>query len=83
MKKDKKHIGWALLEGFGELILTLICLVIGVFIIGFFGVDFESPDIDYDFIILLGVVVFFVIFGVVCALMQWIKKRVKNKRNSN
>lgn len=83
MKKDKKHIGWALLEGFGELILTLLCLGIGVFIVGLFGVDFESPDIDYDLIILLGVVVFFVIFGVVYALIKWIKKMVKNKRNSN
>lgn len=80
MKKDKKHIGWALLEGLGELVLTLIFLGIGIFVFGLFGVDFESPNIDYDLIILLGVVVFFVIFGTVCALVQWFKKIIGGKR---
>jgi len=80
MKKDKKKIGWALLEGLGELLLTLLCLAIGIFIVSLFGVDFESPDIEYDLIILLGLAVFFVIFGVVCALFQLFKKTIKGKR---
>lgn len=81
MKKDKKNIGWALLEGLGELVLTLLCLGIGIFIVSLFGVDFESPNIDYDLIILLGLVVFFVILGIICAFVQWIKKIFRGKRN--
>ncbi len=81
MKKDKKHIGLALLEGLGELVLTLLSLGIGVFIVGLFGVDFESPNINYELIILLGLAVFFVIFGIICAFVQWIKKILRGKRN--
>lgn len=80
MKKDKKHIGWALLEGLGELVLTLIFLGIGIFVVDLFGVDFESPNIDYDLIILLGVVVFFMNFGIVYALVQFIKKIILGKQ---
>ena len=82
MKKSKKNIRWALLEGLGELVLTLLSLGIGVFIVGLFGVDFESPNIDYELIILLGLAVFFVIFGIICAFVQWIiKKILRGKRN--
>lgn len=83
MKKNKKNIGSALLDALIELVLALICLGIGVFIFNLFGVDFKSSNIDYDLLILLGVVIFFVIFGIVYSLLQWIKKMVKNKRNSN
>ena len=85
MKKSKKNIRRALLEGLGELVLTLLSLGIGVFIVGLFGVDFESPNINYELIILLGLAVFFVIFvifGIICAFVQWIiKKILRGKRN--
>lgn len=81
MKKDKKYIGLALLEGLGELVLTLLCLGIGVFIVGLFGVDFESPNIDYDLIILLGLAVFFVVLGIICVFVQWFKKILRGKHN--
>ena len=82
MKKSKKNTIWALLEGLGELVLILLSLGIGVFIVGLFGVDFESLNINYELIILLGLVVFFVIFGIICAFVQWIiKKILRGKRN--
>jgi hypothetical protein len=82
MKKSKKNIIWALLEGLGELVLTLLSLGIGVFIVGLFGVDFESLNINYELIILLGLAVFFVIFGITRAFVQWIiKKILRGKRN--
>ncbi len=80
MKKDKKNIG-ALLEGLGELVLTLLWFGMGVFIFSLFGVDFESLNIDFDLIVLLGLVVFFVVFGIICAFVQWIKKIFRGKRN--
>ena len=80
MKKDKKKIGAVLLEGLAEIVLTLICFGIGAFIVSLFGVNLDSPNIDGDLIILLGIVVLVVIFGTVHTLVQWFKKIIASKR---
>ena len=80
MKKDKKKIGAVLLEGLAEIVLTLICFGIGAFIVSLFGVNLDSPNIDGDLIILLGIVVPVVILGVVHTLVQWFKKIISGKR---
>ena len=79
MKNDGRTIWLLLLEGLGELLLTLLCLVIGIFIVSLFGVNFESFDMDYDLIILLGLVSFFVVFGCINAFVQWLKKIIRRK----
>ncbi len=79
MKQNRKK-RWILLEGIGELCFTLLFLGIGILIVSLFGVDFESPDIDYDLIILLGLIAFAVLFGIVYAFVQWLKKIVKGRR---
>ncbi|MBQ7131788.1 MAG: hypothetical protein IJO29_04370 [Oscillospiraceae bacterium] len=76
MKKNKKE---KLIEAIVELVLTLLCLGIGVFVVGMFGVDIESDNLNYDLITLLGLIIFFLIFGVICALVQWFKKKTKGK----
>ena len=43
MKKGKKKNGAVLLEGFAEIVLTLICFGIGAFIVSLFGVSLDSP----------------------------------------
>ena len=80
MKKDKKKIGAVLLEGLAEIVLTLICFGIGAFIVSLFGVSLDSPNIDGDLIILLGIVVPVVIFGAVITLVLWFKKIIGSKR---
>ena len=79
MEKDKKRIGRALLEELGELVLTLVFLGIGLLVATLFGVDFKSPDTDYDLIVLVGVGVFLVVFVIIWALVQCIKKISKKK----
>lgn len=76
MKKNKKE---KLIEAIVEIVLTLLCLGIGVFVVGMFGVDIESDNLNYDLITLLGLIIFFLIFGVICALVQWFKKKTKGK----
>ncbi len=76
MKKNKKE---KLIEAIVEIVLTLLCLGIGVFVVGMFGVDIESDNLDYDLITLLGLIIFFLIFGVICALVQWFRKKTKGK----
>jgi hypothetical protein len=79
MKNNKKHIAEGLLEGLAELVLTLIFFGIGAYIVSLFGVDFNSPDVDHDLIVLLGIVAFFVIFVIAYALIRWVKKIIRGK----
>lgn len=76
MKKYKKE---KLIEAIVEIVLTLLCLGIGLFVVGMFGVDIESDNLDYDLITLFGLIIFFLTFGVICALVQWVKKKTKGK----
>ena len=82
MKKDKQKLKEAFFEGLLEIVLTLIFFGIGALIIRAFGVELDSPNIDFDLIILLGIIVPIVVFGIVCALVQWFKKTIKNKHKS-
>ena len=84
MKKDRKNIGKALLEGLGEIALTLGCLVLGAAIVSLFGGDVNFSETDPDLLILLGIVVFFVVFFLAYTLIQRIKKKSRsNKTNEN
>ena len=80
MKKDKKKLKEAFFEGLLEIVLTLIFFGIGALVVSAFGVELDSPNIDYDLIILLGIVVLVVIFGTVHTLVQWFKKVIGSKR---
>ena len=72
MKRTKKQIGLSLLEGLGELLLTLLCFGIGALIVSLFGVDIFA--IDSDLLVLLGTAVFIAVFVAVYFLIQWIKR---------
>jgi len=82
MKKDKKGIGKRLLlEGLGEIALTLGCLVLGAAIVSLFGGDVNFSETDPDLLTLLGVVVSFPIFIVIYYVVQWIKKKVRSNKD--
>ena len=80
MKKDKKKLKEAFFEGLLEIVLTLIFFGIGALIISTFGIELDSPSINDDSIILLGIVVTIAILVIVCALVQWFKKIIGGKR---
>ena len=80
MKKDKKKLKEVFFEGLLEIVLTLIFFGIGALIVSALGVKLDSPNIDFDLIILLGIVVPFAVFGIVCLLVQWLKKIIKGKQ---
>ena len=83
MKKDKKKLKEAFFEGLLEIVLTLIFFGIGALIFSAFGVELDSPNIDFDLIVLLGIIVPIVVFGLVCALVKWLKKIIKIKKSSD
>ena len=80
MKKDKKKLKEAFFEGLLELVLTVIFFGIGALIFSAFGVELDLPNIDFDLIVLLGIVVLLVSFGIVYSLVQWMKKIIKGKQ---
>ena len=63
-----------------ETILTLIFFGIGALMIRILGVELDSPSIDFDWIILLGMIAPVVAFGIACAFVQLFKKIIKDKR---
>ena len=83
MKRDRKNIGKALLEGLGEIALTLGCLVLGAAIVSLFGGDVNFSETDPDLLILLGIVVFFVVFFLAYTLIQRIKKKSRSNKTTN
>ena len=80
MKKDKKRFKEVFSEAFGEIVLFLILFGIGALILWLFGLDWNAPNIDGDLIVLIGIIVPLVVFGIVSALVDWIKKKIKGKR---
>lgn len=80
MEKDKKKLKEAFFEGLLEIVLTLIFFGIGALIVSAFGVELDSPNIDFDLIVLLGIIVPIVIFGLICTLVQWLKRITKGKQ---
>lgn len=80
MKKDKKKLKEAFFEGLLEIVLTLIFFGIGALIVSAFGVQLDSPNIDFDLIVLLGIIVPIVVFGLICTLVQWLKRITKGKQ---
>ena len=83
MKKDRKHIGKALLEGLGEIALTLVCLVLGAAIVSLFGGDVNFSETDPDLLILLGIFVSLSIFIIIYYVVQWIKKKAESNKTTN
>lgn len=81
MKRDKKKLKEAFFEGLLEIALTLIFFGIGALIVSAFSVKLDSPNLDFDLIVLLGIIVPIVVFGIACALVQWLKKIIKGKHN--
>ena len=85
MKKGKKghigNIGRGILEGLGELVVTVLFFGIGALIASFFGVDSESATVDSELIVLLGILVFFLIFGIIYLSVRWLKKIIRKMRN--
>ena len=81
MKFDKKKLSEELLEGLLEIILSLVFFGIGAFIVSLFGVKIDFSELDGDLIILLGILVFAVVFGGIYALVRYFNKRSTKRKN--
>ena len=83
--KKKSKLNWgALLEGLGELLITLVFLMIGTVIVGVFAGEPTAEKTDPDTLTFIGMVAFFIIFGglacTIYAVVRFFVKKIK-KRN--
>ena len=81
MKKDRKRFKDALLEGLLEFVLSLVCFGLGALIVALCGFGERIADMDFELIVLLGIVVALAVFAAVYALVQGVKKWVKAKKH--
>ncbi len=76
MKRNKNQLGGAVLEVIVEIVLTLICFGVGAVFFSLIGVELDSPHLSDDVIILVGLILPFAVFGIIHALVEWIKGRI-------
>ena len=82
MEKEKKKSFWTkildvFLEIFGELILMLVSVAVGIGIISLLGRQDLIKKLDPEFIALIGILAIFAIVGIVIAAVAVIKKKKK------
>ncbi len=77
--KNGKKTGKALIEGLLELAIVAILFGIGALVFYLFGVRIDSPQIDGDTIVLLGIVVLCVLVAIVSAIVRFIKSITQRK----
>ena len=80
MKKDKNNFKENLLEGLLELIFSLIFFGIGALLLRLFGVEIDSPKLDFELITLIGILAL-VFLAIIFSLVKWIKDKRKKKDN--
>ena len=72
----------SLLDAIIELVVTAICIGIGVLVAWLFGIDITAESTDFDLIILLGVAVVIAIILAVYFIRKLIVK-ISNKKYKN
>ena len=78
-KKRKRKLLGALLEALGEIFGTFLFFGVGAVILALFGVNIDADALDFDLIVLIGIVAPLAIFWVICALVQCVKKAFRGK----
>ena len=82
MKKDKNKIKENFFEGLTELVFALVFFGIGALILHIFGIDLDAPNIDFDSIVLIGIVAVVALVGIVCAVLGAIKLSRKRSKQA-
>ena len=59
-----------IIEVIAEIALTLFALLLGMVVASNLGVDLEAPDVNYELMLLLGLIIIIVVCGIVYHLMS-------------
>ena len=80
MDKDKKKRKEEFFEALLEIVFSVIFFGIGAFIFSAFGFKLDSPNLDFESIVLIGLIVTVVALGLGCTVVQLLKKIFKGNR---
>ena len=75
MKKGKRRFGEALSEAVCELLLTLLFFGVGALVVCLCDGNLNVLALDLEWIVLIGLAVTALIFGVVYLIVRWVKKK--------
>ena len=59
-----------IIEVIAEIALTLFALLLGMVVASNLGVDLEAPDVNYELMLLLGLIIIIVVCGIVYHLIS-------------
>ena len=76
--KNKKSFWSSVLEVVAEIALTLLCFVLGITFWQQFDIGTVAENLNPELMIFLGVIIFFIVFGIIRLLIYGFKKS-KNK----
>ena len=82
MKRSKSEKNEAILEFVLEIVFTIIGLGVGFLVYNLLGID-VSEDTDYEWLIFIGIIVFFVILGSIVAIVEFVKKKIRKNKNED
>ena len=85
MKRSKTERTEAILEFVLEIVFTIIGLGVGFLVYNLLGID-VGENTDYEWLSLVGIIVFLVVLGGILSLVEFIKKKngkAKGKENKN
>lgn len=85
MKRNKFERSEAILEFVLEIVFTIIGLGVGFLVYNLLGIG-VGENTDYEWLSLVGIIVFFVVLGGILSLVEFIKKKIgkaKGKENKD
>lgn len=77
MKREKGRIKVRLLEALLELVVMLVCVGLGALVILLLGFDLDLSKLDFEIVVLVGVVVFIALLLISNFFVQRIKRLFK------
>lgn len=75
--------GFYLLKCLADLIVTCLLVGLGALIAGLFGISFKTEEMRYEWILLIGAVVFLITFLLSNLLVRRIRILIQKKEKSN
>lgn len=74
--------GFYLLKCLADLIVTCLLVGLGALVAGLFGISFKTEEMSYEWILLIGAVVFLITFLLSHLLVRRIRTLVRETSNS-
>ncbi len=79
MKRSKFERSEAILEFVLEIVFAIIGLGVGFLVYNLLGIN-VGENTDYEWLSLVGIIVFLVVLGGILAVVEFVKKKIRKKK---